>query len=512
MGRKRKHGNSRKTQAIHEETQDAVYKTAPHSFVFHRGKVGVTVRMLIQNLRQVMEPYTASKLQVRKNNVLKDFVSVAGLLNISHFLILSKTDKHIQLRIGRVPRGPTLTFQVREFCLSKDVLSAQKKPDLSGKVFNHHPLLVMNGFTGDEKSTQLITTMFQNLFPSINVNKVNLNNIKRCVLVSYNPETKLIDFRHYTISLTPVGLTKGVKKLTKTQLPDLGKYNDISEFIERGGNLSESEGEQDGPHNEVTLPQQLHGRGNLKAGQSAIRLKEIGPRMTLELVKIEEGLCEGAVIHHSFIHKTPEDLLADKKKKELKLKLKQSRQTKQMQNVKKKEKLKAEQVKQSVEGMKRKQAAEQMKENDDESDDDIAHYRKEVGANPDKDLFPSQGKKRKRLDSSDVPTKKLKKSPGKKDSKLKPKKVAPPGFSKKQQVAQQKKRKEMRKKMGTKKESQPGRKKNMMPRKTGPGGKTGSGGKTNKGAGGKKMGTLKENGNVEENRIERKQGESWLQT
>lgn len=49
------------------------------------------------------------------------------------------------------------------------------------------------------------------------------------------------------------------------------------------------------------------------------RLKEIGPRMTLELVKIEEGLCEGAVIHHSFIHKTPTDLLADKKKKELKL-------------------------------------------------------------------------------------------------------------------------------------------------------------------------------------------------
>ncbi|XP_046352854.2 suppressor of SWI4 1 homolog [Haliotis rufescens] len=488
MGRKRKHGSSRKTQAIHEETQDAVFKTAPHSFVFHRGKVGVTVRTLIQNLRQVMEPYTARKLQVRKNNVLKDFVNVAGLLNISHFLILSKTDKYIQLRIGRVPRGPTLTFQVREFCLSKDVLSAQKKPDLSGKVFDHHPLLVMNGFTGNEKSIQLITTMFQNMFPSINVNKVNLNHIKRCVLVSYDPETKLIDFRHYTISLAPVGLTKGVKKLTKTQLPDLSKYNDISEFIERGGNLSESEGEQDGPHNEVTLPQQIHGRGNLKAGQSAIRLKEIGPRMTLELVKIEEGLCEGAVIHHSFIHKTPTDLLADKKKKELKLKLKQSRQTKQMQNVKKKEKLKAEHKQRSLEGMKRKHDSEQTKESDDESDDDIAHYRREVGANPDKDLFPSMGKKRKRVDGSDVPTKKVRKNPGKEDSKLKQKKQAPPGFSKKQQVAKQKKKKEMQKKMGTKKESQTGRKKNMMPRKTG------SGGKTSMGAAGKKKGMPKKMG------------------
>ena len=37
------------------------------------------------------------------------------------------------------------------------------------------------------------------------------------------------------------------------------------------GNLSESEVELDGEHNEVTLPQDLQGHGNVKSAKSAIR-------------------------------------------------------------------------------------------------------------------------------------------------------------------------------------------------------------------------------------------------
>ncbi|XP_077862557.1 suppressor of SWI4 1 homolog, partial [Saccoglossus kowalevskii] len=66
------------------------------------------------------------------------------------------------------------------------------------------------------------------------------------------------------------------------------------------GYLSESEAEQDGPHNEVTLPQNLGSRGNISAQQSAVRLIEIGPRMSLQLIKIEEGLWDGEVIYHQF--------------------------------------------------------------------------------------------------------------------------------------------------------------------------------------------------------------------
>lgn len=41
--------------------------------------------------------------------------------------------------------------------------------------------------------------------------------------------------------------------------------------LSRDGNLSESEGEMDGPANEVTLPQKLTSRGNVEAGKSAIK-------------------------------------------------------------------------------------------------------------------------------------------------------------------------------------------------------------------------------------------------
>ena len=40
------------------------YKKAPHSFIFNRGQVGKNVAELISDMRRVMEPYTAEKLQV----------------------------------------------------------------------------------------------------------------------------------------------------------------------------------------------------------------------------------------------------------------------------------------------------------------------------------------------------------------------------------------------------------------------------------------------------------------
>ena len=38
------------------------------------------------------------------------------------------------------------------------------------------------------------------------------------------------------------------------------------------------------------------------------RLTEIGPRMTLQLLKIEDGIANGEVLYHSVIHKTPEEI------------------------------------------------------------------------------------------------------------------------------------------------------------------------------------------------------------
>ena len=41
-----------------------------------------------------------------------DFVQVAGPLGVSHFIIISRTETHVNLRLCRLPRGPTVTFHI----------------------------------------------------------------------------------------------------------------------------------------------------------------------------------------------------------------------------------------------------------------------------------------------------------------------------------------------------------------------------------------------------------------
>jgi len=42
------------------------------------------------------------------------------------------------------------------------------------------------------------------------------------------------------------------------------------------------------------------------------RLTEIGPRMALQLMKIEEGVCSGETLYHDYIVKSPEEVAAVK--------------------------------------------------------------------------------------------------------------------------------------------------------------------------------------------------------
>lgn len=81
--------------------------------------------------------------------------------------------------------------------------------------------------------------------------------------------------------------------------------------------LSESEAEDD-PQNHVTLPQKLASRGNIESGKSAIRLSELGPRLTLQLIKIEDGLLDGEVLYHDLIHKSDEEKAEIQKLREIK--------------------------------------------------------------------------------------------------------------------------------------------------------------------------------------------------
>ncbi|CAI9536363.1 unnamed protein product [Staurois parvus] len=425
MGKeKTKNQKKLRVAAVHNAEEE--YASVPHSFVFHRGQVGKSLQQLIEDVRQAMEPFTASSLKVRKKNSLKDFVAVAGPLGVTHFLIFTKTETNVNFKFVRLPRGPTLHFRVTQYSLVKDVISALKRHRMHEQQFAHPPLLVLNNFGTQGMHVKVMATMFQNMFPSINVHKVNLNTIRRCILINYKDDTQTLDFRHYSVKVVPVGMSKGVKKLLQERFPNMSRWEDISELLVKGANLSESEAEQDGDHNITELPQAYAGRGNMKSQQSAVRLTEIGPRLTLQLVKIEEGLSDGKVLYHSFIKKTEEEIREMLARKEKKLKLKNERKQKQEQNVKKKQQQKEENKNRSLSGMKRKKGEDDNEDSEVEDpgmsgeqnpadlseDDDAEYYRQEVGEEPDQDLFLHRRKKPFMGGKSGPPKKKFKGSKG----------------------------------------------------------------------------------------------------
>ncbi|GIY28698.1 suppressor of SWI4 1 homolog [Caerostris darwini] len=389
--------NARKNQT-NAEPEEIV--KAPHSFVINRGKLGKNANELLLNFRKIMEPFTAAHLKVKKVNVLKDFVNIAGLFNVTHLVIFTKSKNAMYLRFTKLPHGPTLTFQIKEYSLVSDVISSQKKSVMYEKLFEHHPLLVLNNFKGEGMHFKLMATMFQNMFPSINVNKINLNTIRRCLLLNYN-EDKTIELRQYAIKVIPTGMSKAVKKLIQNKVPNLSQYEDIGDFLQKSGNLSESEVEMDTPANTVILPQPISSRGNITSEKSAIRLYEIGPRIKMQLVKIEEGLMSGEILFHEYLSKTPEEIEAIKAKIKAKKHLKEQRQAQQKKNVEKKKAVK--ESKKNDDAYKNNNDVNE----EDEVAEDLEWYRQEVGEEPDESIVPIL-KKRKASFSREKPRKRVK--------------------------------------------------------------------------------------------------------
>lgn len=72
------------------------------------------------------------------------------------------------------------------------------------------------------KTWILYSTLFQ----------VKLSSCQRIVLLSYNKDTKLIDFRHYSIRLQPVGVSRRIRKFVQSHhVPDLRTLQDVSDFV-----------------------------------------------------------------------------------------------------------------------------------------------------------------------------------------------------------------------------------------------------------------------------------------
>ena len=137
-----------------------------------------------------------------------------------------------------------------------------------------------------------------------------------------------------------------------------------------------------------------------------VRLHEIGPRLSLELVKVQEGVCDGAVLFHAERTKTEEEAAEDAARRQARIDAKDARRKAQEQNVARKRAAKDEKAARR----KRRRAGAGAGEgegegggdgsddgggdgSDDGGDDggdgptDEEWYRREVGAEPEPGMF-----------------------------------------------------------------------------------------------------------------------------
>lgn len=298
------------------------------------------------------------------------------------------------MRLALTPRGPTLHFKVENYSLCKDVAKALKHPRAGGQTHRTPPLLVMNNFNtpdADENSRipkrleSLSTTIFQSLFPPINPQATPLTSIRRVMMLNREKSSSgggdedgyVISLRHYAIATRKTGVSKRIRRLDPTEqrntdrkkgLPNLGKLEDVADYLldpTGGGYTSASETELDTDAEveitENTTKKVLNRREmqrikNAEKGEKgtekqaaskpnvekrAVKLVELGPRMKLKLMKVEEGLCGGRVMWHNFISKSEKDIKKMDDEWNRRKREKEARKKQQKANIEKKKEEKA---------------------------------------------------------------------------------------------------------------------------------------------------------------------------
>ncbi|KAL4880049.1 Brix domain-containing protein [Aspergillus karnatakaensis] len=365
---------------------------SPKSMVIRIGgsKVGSSVSQLVKDVRLMMEPDTAVRLKERKSNRLRDFTVMAGPLGVTHLLLFSKSSTgNTNMRLALTPRGPTLNFKVENYSLCRDVERAQKRPRGGGQDHKTPPLLVMNNFNSPEADENskvpkrleaLTTTIFQSMFPPINPQATPLSSIRRVMLLNREPASEsddegsyVLNLRHYAITTKKTGISKRIRRLDpkevrnrekhKSAVPNLGKLEDAADYLldpSAAGYTSASETELDtdaeveiaGTTTRKVLTKREMQR--MKSGEKiekktsrtevekrAVKLVELGPRLKLRLIKVEEGLCDGRVMWHDYINKSQKEVDALDKNWDKKMKDKEARKKIQKENVERKKQEKA---------------------------------------------------------------------------------------------------------------------------------------------------------------------------
>ena len=233
----------------------------------------------------------------------------------------------------------------------------------------------------------LTTNVFQSLFPAIAPQTTPLSAIQRVLLLNRElPRTApapgaptedaafAVNFRHYAITTKRTGLSRAVRRINAAErrlregsskpghsVPDLGQLDDVADYLldpdaAATGFTSASEVETDAEvevletatrkvlsrkkfaaqrKNEDGEGQERRGPGH-RVEKRAVKLVELGPRMKLRLIKVEEGVCEGKVMWHEFVTKSKAEVKAMDKAWEEKRKVKEERRRVQKENLERK--------------------------------------------------------------------------------------------------------------------------------------------------------------------------------
>lgn len=364
---------------------------------------------------------------------------MAGPLGVTHLLLFSRSEAgNTNLRLAKIPRGPTLHFRVEKYSLAKDILKSMKHPRTgTTSDYDMAPLLVMNNFItpdaereklGDKAPPKhlekLVTDMFQGLFPPIQPHTTPLHAIKRVLLLNREPPSEengscTISLRHYAITTKIAGLSKPIRRLyaaekligsrekKKRGLPNLGALDDVADYMldpSAAGYTSASDTELDTDAEvevAATVTRKVmskRDRERAKAGtedarkphasrpkveKRAVKLVELGPRLKLRLTKVEEDICSGKVMWHEYVTKSEAevkqmDAVWEKRKAE-----KAERRRIQRENIEKKRKERGGGKGEEEEG---EEEDEEMDDYDEyDMDDDVWHDEDGEGGEEDED-------------------------------------------------------------------------------------------------------------------------------
>ena len=90
------------------------------------------------------------QVKERARNKLKDFMTMAPALGVTHLLAFTLTELAPSLRIIRLSAGPTLSFRIERYSLLKDITRTSKRAKRMGTVEYLSPPLVSCSMEGKQ--------------------------------------------------------------------------------------------------------------------------------------------------------------------------------------------------------------------------------------------------------------------------------------------------------------------------------------------------------------------------